>query len=161
MYSRPEQGVNRMLNILVVLSMILSSSAEDIIRRESISNGIPLRLAIAVAMTESNMRHYDRDGNIIVSGTGDYGMFQVNRREWEKRWEWDYILTEEGNIVAGVWILSWCYRYSLKKGYSGDDLIRATYSTYNAFQHDRWKNRDDPRDIRFWDIYMNLPQEIK
>ena len=63
--------------------------------------GVPYALALAIAEVET---HFDPDA---VSGTGDYGLMQINsiNHEWLSEIGFD-VMTYEGNIEAGIYIIS-------------------------------------------------------
>lgn len=63
--------------------------------------GVPYALALAIAEVET---HFDPDA---VSGTGDYGLMQINEcnHEWLLEKGFD-VMTYEGNIEAGIYIIS-------------------------------------------------------
>lgn len=63
--------------------------------------GVPYALALAIAEVET---HFDPDA---VSGTGDYGLMQINtcNHEWLAEKGID-VMTHEGNIEAGIYIIS-------------------------------------------------------
>lgn len=42
--------------------------------------GVPESIAVAVALQESNMKHFDSFGNVLTNAGGDYGMMQINKR---------------------------------------------------------------------------------
>ena len=63
--------------------------------------GVPYALALAIAEVET---HFDPDA---VSGTGDYGLMQINsiNHEWFSEIGFD-VMTYDGNIEAGIYIIS-------------------------------------------------------
>jgi len=66
------------------------------------------RQLAAIRKCESGDRHYDNNGNIIVSRTGDVGMYQVNLKSWQKEAErlgYD-IWTPDGNEQMAYHILA-------------------------------------------------------
>lgn len=58
-------------------------------------------LMVAIATCESGLRQFDTEGNVIVSPTKDFGIFQINEKTWHntaESLELDYKNSEEDNI---------------------------------------------------------------
>ena len=60
----------------VIIYLFDMSIRNDIISAAN-RYGVPPELALAVAMQESNLRHYDASGNVIRGAAGEYGIFQL------------------------------------------------------------------------------------
>ncbi len=80
---------------------LLSYDLQEIMQDYCEEYGVPYALALAIAEVET---HFDPDA---VSGTGDYGLMQINtcNHEWLAEKGID-VMTHEGNIEAGIYIIS-------------------------------------------------------
>ena len=88
-------------NLIVSEGNALSPELQKIMQEKCKEYGVPYALALALADQETR---FDPDA---VSGTNDYGLMQINKInfEWLRERGID-LLTYEGNIEAGVLILS-------------------------------------------------------
>jgi soluble lytic murein transglycosylase-like protein len=64
------------------------------------------RLVCGIIEVESNWNEK------AISKTGDYGLMQINKRTWQKHFDWDRILEPEYNIMVGLYILELCLEKS-------------------------------------------------
>lgn len=80
---------------------LLSYDLQEVMQDYCEEYGVPYALALAIAEVET---HFDPDA---VSGTGDYGLMQINtiNHEWLSELGFD-VMTYEGNIEAGIYIIS-------------------------------------------------------
>lgn len=80
---------------------LLSYDLQEIMQDYCEEYGVPYALALAIADVET---HFDPDA---VSGTGDYGLMQINaiNHEWLSELGID-VMTYEGNIEAGIYMIS-------------------------------------------------------
>lgn len=80
---------------------LLSYELQEVMQDFCEEYGVPYALALAIAEEET---HFDPDA---VSGTGDYGLMQINicNHEWLAEKGID-VMTHEGNIEAGIYIIS-------------------------------------------------------
>lgn len=132
------------------------SRAEAIsyITEQAKANGLPPELALATAMTESNMRQFKKDGSPVINvnkgGSRDIGMFQINERQWGKKYDTERLAEDwKYNARAGVEILKGAYEYAVRQ--KEPDPIRAAYSVYNGGPDDvsRYRTENHPNDARF------------
>jgi hypothetical protein len=158
----------------------------DYIYKQCREIGIPERLGLATASTESEMTQFNKDGTPYRHsnpGSTDWGIMQINDKAWGERYDLDRIKTDwQYNVRAGLEILKYSYDAAVKNG-EGDkgpgvtiqNLARAAYSGYNAGVANVWRYRTpvhdatktgsydvlnnegyDLRDIRFWDNYRRF-----
>lgn len=80
---------------------LLSYDLQEIMQDYCEEYGVPYALALAIADVET---HFDPDA---VSGTGDYGLMQINaiNHEWLSELGID-VMTYEENIEAGIYMIS-------------------------------------------------------
>lgn len=122
--------------------------------------GIPLDLVYATAWTETKWQQWDANGTAIQGGD-DYGLMQVNKPTWSGTYDWTKITGDvRENLRAGAEILKWSYDYARSKGYTGDDLARATYAVYNGGPDAVARPWDSSsawhqNDVNFWDAYSH------
>jgi len=126
-------------------------------------------LVPSVAWQESCWRQFVREGGAVtflLSGTGDVGIMQVNRRVWRgffdvKRLEWDIAY----NVGAGAEILAQLLdRYGRREGAARlENAARATYSAYNGgpAAYRRYRSASAARvdravDRAFWEKYQAM-----
>ena len=139
------------------LSALLAFLAEE--------HDVPVEMLMAVAWTESSWNQWDDDGDVVASGTSDYGLMQINKTTWEGEYDWSQIESDvRYNANAGAEILAWAYNYAGTKGYSGTDQIRAAYAVYNGGPSavDRPWDSSSPyaaHDTNFWNNYSSRPWE--
>jgi hypothetical protein len=146
--------------------------------------GIPVRLGLATAATESNMLQFNEDG-MPLSGSNsdstDWGIMQINDKAWGDTFNFDLIKSDwKYNVRAGLRILKNSYDAAVRNNEDGkgannteENLARAAYSGYNAGTGNLWRYRTsienapkigpynvlsddgyDIRDIRFWTNYQ-------
>ncbi|HLC86503.1 MAG TPA: transglycosylase SLT domain-containing protein [Candidatus Nanoarchaeia archaeon] len=94
------------------LDNLLKNSNSDVLSLiSSVSEkfNVPPGLAIALATQESNLRHYDNKGNVILGDKGNaVGMFQMTRKKFQPNY--DCNLDELAcNVAAGLDILRDCH----------------------------------------------------
>lgn len=140
-----------------------AENVEAMLRFLAGEHGLPEDLVFAVAWTESSWTQWKDDGSVLSSGTSDYGLMQVNRATWEGTYDWSSITSDvRENALAGVEILDWSYEYCQGLGYTGDDLLKATYAVYNGGPdaHARPWDASSPwhgHDTNFWSNYTAKP----
>lgn len=80
---------------------LLSYDLQEMMQDYCEEYGVPYALTLAIAEVET---HFDPDA---VSGTGDYGLMQINiiNHEWLSEKGID-VMTYEGNIEAGIYMIS-------------------------------------------------------
>ncbi len=127
--------------------------------------GIPERLLMATAWTESKWAQWKSDGSVLVGGGVDYGLMQINEDTWSGTYDWSKIEGDvRENVKAGAEILQWSYNYAKSKGYTGDDLAKAAYAVYNGGPdavHRPWDTSSAWRqnDLNFESYYDNRSWE--
>ncbi len=124
--------------------------------------GVPVKLGLAVAYTESQMRQFEGDKKVKINDNGgsiDWGMFQLNDRwhpvtdEMKSNWH--------ANARYGIQHLAKCYGEAKRSGlYPGDELWKATYSNYNSGSLSAYANpkhtahQDTKKHVsNFWGYY--------
>lgn len=128
-------------------------------------HGVPVDALLAVAWTESTWNQWDDDGDIVASGTSDYGLMQINKNTWQGEYDWAQIESDvRYNANAGAEIFAWAYTYAGSKGYTGTDRIRAAYAVYNGGPSavDRPWDSSSPyaaHDTNYWNNYSSRPWE--
>jgi hypothetical protein len=144
--------------------------------RERIRSGVDARfvelyghLVASVAWQESCWRQFVRENGkvtFLLSGTGDVGIMQVNRRVWRgffdlRRLEWEIAY----NVGAGAEILAQLLeRYGTREGAIRlENAARATYSAYNGgpASYRRYRSATAARidravDRAFWEKYQAM-----
>ncbi|MEE1042802.1 MAG: transglycosylase SLT domain-containing protein [Clostridia bacterium] len=131
---------------------------------------LPVELCLATAFKESSFRHYEYDanGNLTVNeSAGDYGLMQINNY-WhkhaftDKETYGDIVNNRHDNINYGLNHLKKCYDEAIEFGYTGDELLKATYSNYNADSCSAYKDPNHPVHLTakenvngFWSVYKN------
>jgi len=130
---------------------------------------LPVDLALAVTFTESSFEHYEYDKDkLVVKGNGsDYGIMQINKAAHsnaynEKDRFGDIINNWQDNVNYGLYVLFECYDEAKRRGYTGDELLKATYSNYNSGscsayynpQHNSYKETKEHVE-NFWSVYLN------
>lgn len=95
------EPVSRTRDDIVSDGRLLSYELQEVMQDFCEEYGVPYALALAIAEVET---HFDPDA---VSGTGDYGLMQINtcNHEWLAEKGID-VMTHEGNIEAGIYIIS-------------------------------------------------------
>lgn len=93
--------VSRTRDDIVSEGRLLSYDLQETMQDCCEEYGVPYALALAIAEVET---HFDPDA---VSGTGDYGLMQINsiNHEWLSEIGFD-VMTYDGNIEAGIYIIS-------------------------------------------------------
>lgn len=93
--------VSRTRDDIVSDGQLLSYDLQEVMQDYCEEYGVPYALALAIAEVET---HFDPDA---VSGTGDYGLMQINtiNHEWLSELGID-VMTYEGNIEAGIYMIS-------------------------------------------------------
>lgn len=93
--------VSRTRDDIVSDGRLLSYGLQEVMQDYCEDYGVPYALALAIAEVET---HFDPDA---VSGTGDYGLMQINtiNHEWLSELGFD-VMTYEGNIGAGIYMIS-------------------------------------------------------
>ena len=83
----------------------LSEDLQELVYSECTKRGVDPYLAVAVMLQEN--RGFDPS---IISGTSDYGLFQINKVNHKRMADLGYtdMLDAEDNIKAGVYILAEC-----------------------------------------------------
>lgn len=83
----------------------LSEDLQELVYSECTERGVDPYLAVAVMLREN--RGFDPS---IISGSNDYGLFQINRINHKRMADLGYtdMLNAEDNIKAGVYILAEC-----------------------------------------------------
>jgi len=125
---------------------------------------LPLQLLQATAWTESGWNQWNEDGTTLVGGE-DHGLMQINKPTWSGTYDWEDVTGDvRENIKAGAEILQWSYNYAASRGYTGDDLAKATYAVYNGGPSavDRpWDSSSawHHHDANFWGHYTGKPWE--
>lgn len=86
---------------IVSQGRLLSYECQQILMDCCERYGVPYALGLAIAEVET---HFDPDA---VSGTGDYGLMQINacNHEWLGELGFD-VMTYEGNIEAGIYMIA-------------------------------------------------------
>lgn len=105
------------------------------IKRIARELGLPEDLALAVAQTESGMMQWKEDGSLNANKGGDYGMMQINKSAHPDVFNsktMDIINNWKHNVIYGLMYLKVCYNDAVGQRYTGDDLLKATYSNYNS-----------------------------
>ena len=131
---------------------------------------LPLDLCLATAFKESSFRHYEYDasGNLTVhESAGDYGLMQINDH-WHKEAftnkdaYGDIVNNWHDNIDYGLNHLKTCYEEAKWRDYTGDELLKATYSNYNTDSCSAYKDPNHPVHLiakenvnGFWNVYKN------
>jgi hypothetical protein len=130
-------------------------------------------MVLATAWQESCWRQFVREGGKIrpiASGTGSYGIMQVNEKVWRGFYDTKGLRFDIGyNARAGSEILiHYLVDYAIKKNEheeSGDveNLARATYAMYNGGPGHmrRYRLKDTPKsqeliDASFWEKYLTI-----
>ena len=127
---------------------------------------LPLELCLATAFKESSFKHYKKDinGNLTVNeSAGDYGLMQININAHPQAFNnkgtfGDIINNWHDNVDYGLDYLKQCYEEAKSYGYTGSDLIKATYSNYNSGSCSAYKNpaHDAYGNVNgFWEVYTN------
>lgn len=95
------EPVSRTRDDIISDGRLLSYELQEVMQDFCEEYGVPYALALAIAEVET---HFDPDA---VSGTGDYGLMQINtcNHEWLAEKGID-VMTHEGNIEAGIYIIS-------------------------------------------------------
>ena len=142
---------------------------------KAIENGMPVKIALATAVTENAiLTQFNPDGSVVVNA-GDYGIMQINRTWHPEAFNGynkyngangvDIINNWHDNVDYGLGYLGNQYREAINFGYVGDDLAKATYSNYNsnscsAYQnpnHDAYGHTNNfwyNYTTQFWKRYM-------
>lgn len=96
-----KEPVSRTRDDIVSDGRLLSYELQEVMQDLCEEYGVPYALTLAIAEVET---HFDPDA---VSGTGDYGLMQINtcNHEWLVEKGID-VMTHEGNIEAGIYIIS-------------------------------------------------------
>ena len=83
----------------------LSEDLQELVYSECVAMGIEPELAVAVMLQENSSFE-----PALISGTNDYGLFQINKVNHERMAALGYtdMLDAEDNIKAGVYILAEC-----------------------------------------------------
>lgn len=121
-----------LLIIIMVTCMYITCGNSIVISEEKIA---PANRIDTVINSIVSQEHVDivkaiihvesRGDSLAVSKTGDYGIMQINKRTWQKVYDFNRILELEYNITAGYEILKRCLaasngnmRHALKR-YNG------------------------------------------
>lgn len=115
----------------------LAPELQELVYSECMARGVDPYLAIAVMLREN--RGFDPS---IISGSNDYGLFQINRINHARMADLGYndMLDAEDNIRAGVYILAECLNrndnyhqalmaYNLGQGGANKAMAKGIYST--------------------------------
>jgi hypothetical protein len=99
--------------------------------------GIPAKLGLAVAYQESTFKQYKlSNGKWVVNEKGGgYGIMQLQMiYHPEAPWIGKFNVTNDWhlNVCYGLDYLLKCYNEAKRLKYTGDNLLRATYSDYNS-----------------------------
>ncbi len=131
------------------------TAISDCIAQECSRVGLPIQLGLAIAWTESSWTQFTNDGEPYGSVTNDWGIMQINQTAHPEvfpqvKTDWRY------NIKYGIeYAVS---RFNKSVELREIDLARATYSAYNSgSNYTRYRTENDPRDIRFWEIFRTSP----
>ena len=127
---------------------------------------LPLELCLATVFKESSFRNYkqDENGNITINeNNGDYGLMQINinahpQAFTDEQTYGDIINNWHDNVDYGLSFLKECYEEAKYWQYTGDDLLKATYSNYNSGSCKAYKNPNHKAHQNvngFWDVYTN------
>ena len=83
----------------------LDAELQELVYSECMARGIEPEIAVAVILQENSS--FDPS---IISGTNDYGLFQINKVNHKRMADLGYVdmLDAEDNIKAGVYILAEC-----------------------------------------------------
>lgn len=131
----------------------------NFIKRIAGELGLPEDLALAVAQTESGMNQWKKDGSLNANKGGDYGMMQINKSAHPDVFNsktMDIINNWKHNVIYGLIYLRKCYNEAFNRGYTGDDLLKATYSNYNSNSCSAYTkpNHEAYGHVKnFWDAY--------
>lgn len=83
-----------------------SLSDSEFIEWKSLQNGLDPKMMLAIAKCESGIRQYNKNGQVIVSSTKDYGLFQIWHGNHAKAKELGFdVMTREGNMDFAVWLM--------------------------------------------------------
>lgn len=133
------------------------------IKRIARELGLPEDLALAVAQTESGMMQWKEDGSIKTNDGGDYGIMQINKSAHPDIFNsktMDIINNWKHNVIYGLMYLKACYNDAVGQRYTGDDLLKATYSNYNSNSCSAYIKPSHPAHVyvkehvrNFWDAY--------
>ena len=127
---------------------------------------MPIDLALAVVYTESTFNHYNKD-NLVINQNGDYGLMQINKTVHpqafnDKATYGDIVNNWQDNVNYGLFFLFECYNEAKDLGYTGNDLLKATYSNYNsgscsAYYNTKHNAHKDTKEHvgNFWRAYSN------
>ncbi|MBU5451501.1 RHS repeat-associated core domain-containing protein, partial [Acetivibrio sp. MSJd-27] len=126
------------------------------------NRGVPVDLALATAMTESSINQILPSTGRVDNGGGDYGVMQINSVHFDKGSKTtvngkDIVNNWQNNVDYGIDYLSKCYNEAVSYGYTGDDLLKATYSNYNSGSCSGYrKNAEVCAHVNnFWRVYTN------
>ena len=146
-------GTEKNNNKYQIINYIIKKSTEE---------GIPIQLALATAFTESSFIHFK--GNAVNENNGDYGLMQININAHPKAFEdktkyGDIVNNWHDNVDYGLIFLKQCYNEARSYGYTGNDLIKATYSNYNSGSCSAYKNPSHQaynNVNNFWGCYTKM-----
>ena len=63
----------------------LLSADQIIIKRQIEAYFADVPEMVRIAGCESSFRQFEKDGGVVISPTGDYGLFQINKKVWHGR----------------------------------------------------------------------------
>ena len=88
-----------------LFNISLSADLQELVYNECMARGIDPYLAVAVMLREN---YYFEP--TLISGTNDYGLFQINKVNHKRMADLGYtdMLNAEDNVKAGVYILAEC-----------------------------------------------------
>jgi uncharacterized FlaG/YvyC family protein len=143
-------------------------AAIDYITKECERIGLPVKIGLAIAWTESRMKQYNKSGKPLAGEnkkdgkvlSTDWGLMQINDKQWKDTYDIERVKTDwQYNVRVGLEIALDEYKAAGKAG--EENLARATYSGYNAGRSsmDRYRTENDARDNHFWDFYQKSPWE--
>lgn len=120
-----------------LFNVALAPELQELVYSESVKRGVDPYLAVAVMLREN--RGFDPS---IISGSNDYGLFQINRINHARMADLGYtnMLDAQDNIKAGVYILAECLNkndtyhealmaYNMGQGGANRAMKKGIYST--------------------------------
>ena len=118
-------------------AVALAPELQELVYSECMARDVEPELAVAVMLREN--RGFDPS---IISGSNDYGLFQINRINHKRMADLGYVnmLDAEDNIRAGVYILAECLNssgsyhealmaYNMGRGGANKAMAKGIYST--------------------------------
>ena len=126
---------------------------------EAINAGVPPALALAVAYHESGYKQY-RDDGTLNDNYGDVGVMQISRGS--HGWAFNNLDIEnnwQANVSYGIGVLADGYRAASAADYTGEELIKATYSYYNGGFVEAYHVYQDAN-VHVWEFYKKYICDI-